>query len=207
MSRCLFQKEGWCGPKWHVCDQLWSFVSRMWADAQYEHVTPCLLRLHWLPVRRRVQFKLCCIMHSVSYGTSPAYLTNIVEPAGAGRTRSGLRSTSLTDYTLPRLRTKFAERAFSYTGPSAWNGLSEDLRAVADPAEFQKQLKTHFFTAAYNVGSRPSDHYFRSVCWFVCLSVCLFVCLCRVFLSRLWSDFDQTRTYVICLGLVVSRRI
>jgi len=46
-------------------------------------------------------------------------------------------------------------------------------------------------------GSRPSDHYFRSVCWFVCLSVCL----CRVFLSRLWSDFDQTRTYVVCLGL------
>jgi len=29
----------------------------------------------------------------------------------------------------------------------------------------------------------------------------LFVCLCRVFLSRLWSDFDQTWTYVICLGL------
>jgi len=25
-------------------------------------------------------------------------------------------------------------------------------------------------------GSRPSDHYYRSVCWFVCLSVCLFVC-------------------------------
>jgi len=24
-------------------------------------------------------------------------------------------------------------------------------------------------------GSRPSDHYFRSVCWFVCL-FCLFVC-------------------------------
>ena len=42
------------------------------------------------------------------------------------------------------------------------------------------------------IDSRPSDHYFRSVCWFVCL----FVCLCRVFLSRLWSDFDQTRTYV-----------
>jgi len=57
------------------------------------------------------------------------------------------------------------------------------------------------------IGSRPSDHYFRGVCWFVCLSVCLFVCLCRVFLSRLWSDFNQTRTYVICLGLVVSPRI
>jgi len=46
-------------------------------------------------------------------------------------------------------------------------------------------------------GSRPSDHYFRSVC----LSVC------AVFLSRLWSDFNQTRTHVMCLGLVVSPRI
>ena len=25
-------------------------------------------------------------------------------------------------------------------------------------------------------GSRPTDHYFCSVCWFVCLFVCLFVC-------------------------------
>ena len=28
----------------------------------------------------------------------------------------------------------------------------------------------------YVIGSYPSDHYFRSVCWFICLSVCLFVC-------------------------------
>ena len=40
-----------------------------------------------------------------------------------------------------------------------------------------------------------------------CLSVCLFVC--AVFFSAVsWSDyFDQTRTYVICLSLVVSPRI
>jgi len=62
--------------------------------------------------------------------TCPAYLINIAEPAGAGRTRSGLRSTSSTDYMLPRLRTKFAERVFSYAGPSAWNRLTDDLRAV-----------------------------------------------------------------------------
>jgi len=35
-----------------------------------------------------------------------------------------------------------------------------------------------FIAGKYNrickadIGSRPSDHYFRSVCWFVCLSVC-----------------------------------
>ena len=46
--------------------------------------------------------------------------------------------------------------------------------------------KTNKQLLDYIVGSRPSDHYFRSVCWFVCLLVC------AVFLSRLWSDFDQT---------------
>jgi len=39
------------------------------------------------------------------------------------------------------------------------------------------------------------------------VSVCLFVCLCRVFLSRLRSHLDQTRTHVTCPGSVVSPRI
>ena len=33
------------------------------------------------------------------------------------------RSSSSTDYVLPRLRPKFGERAFSHTGPSAWSRL------------------------------------------------------------------------------------
>jgi len=116
-----------------------------------EHVTPCLLQLHWLPVRWRVQFKLCCVMHSIFYGTCSAYLSNILEPVGAGRTRSGLRSTSSTDYSLPRLRTKFGERSFGHAGPAAWNSLPEDMRAETDIAKFRKQLKTHFFSRAFNV--------------------------------------------------------
>ena len=73
----------------------------------------------------------------------------------------------------------------------------------AETLEYSIAINAVLCLVRYNVGSRPSDHYFRSVCWFVSLSVCL----CRVFLSRLWSDFDQTRTYVMCLGLVASRRI
>ena len=58
---------------------------------------------------------------------------------------------------------------------------------------------SHYDSHMWTIGSRPSDHYFV-------VSVGSSVCLCRVFLSRLWSNFDQTRTYVICLGLVVSPR-
>jgi len=56
-----------------------------------------------------------------------------------------------TDYTLPRLRTKFGERAFSHAGPSAWNALSEDFRATSYSVVFRRQLKTHYFSLAFNV--------------------------------------------------------
>jgi len=55
---------------------------------------------------------------------------------------------------LPRLRTKFGERAFSHTGPtgpSAWNRLPEDIRAEPDITNFRKLLKTHYFNSAFNV--------------------------------------------------------
>jgi len=43
-----------------------------------EHVTASLLQLQWLPVRWRVQFKLCCLMHSIFHGRCPDYLSNII---------------------------------------------------------------------------------------------------------------------------------
>jgi len=30
-----------------------------------DHVTASMIQLHWQPVHWRIQFKLCCIMHSV----------------------------------------------------------------------------------------------------------------------------------------------
>ena len=56
--------------------------------------------------------------------------------------RSGLRSssTSSMDYSLPRLRMKFGERAFSHAGRATWNALPDHIRTVADPVKFRKLL-------------------------------------------------------------------
>jgi len=43
-----------------------------------DHVTPTLIKLHWLPVSYRIKFKLCCIVHTIHYGRSPDYLTEMV---------------------------------------------------------------------------------------------------------------------------------
>ena len=44
------------------------------------------------------------------------------------------------DYSLPRLRTKFGERAFSHAGPATWNALPDNIRTVADLFKFRKLL-------------------------------------------------------------------
>ena len=52
-------------------------------------------------------------------------------------------------YVLPRLRTKFAERGFSYAGSAAWNRLPESIRRTSSQAAFKRQLKTFLFCDAF----------------------------------------------------------
>ena len=118
-----------------------------------EHVTPTLIHLHWLPVSYRITLKLCCLVHAIHYGHNPAYLTETVQSVGASRSRCRLRSssTSSMDYSLPRLRTKFGERAFSHAGPATWNALPDHFRTVADHVKFRILLKSHYFSQAFNI--------------------------------------------------------
>ena len=50
---------------------------------------------------------------------------------------------------VPRLRTKFGERAFSFSGPSAWNALPADIRDEICTATFKKKLKTLFLPGVW----------------------------------------------------------
>jgi len=114
---------------------------------------PTLIQLHWLLVSCRIKFKLCCLVHAIHYGHSPAYLTETVQSFGDSRSRSGLRSssTSSMDYSLPQLRTKFGERVFSHADLATWNTLPDHIRTVADPVKFRKLLKSHFFNQVFNI--------------------------------------------------------
>jgi len=89
-----------------------------------------------------------------------------------------LRSTSSSVYSKPRLRTKFAERAFSFSGPAKRNCLQpSDLRMITDTTIFKKKLKAYFYktgipcTVAYVLLSCIAGLYFVSALYYVC-NVC-----------------------------------
>jgi len=75
-----------------------------------------------------------------------------MQPIIARVTRSGLRSHSdTTSYVTPRPSTKFTERAFSFSGPAAWNSLPADLRTVSDITDFNNKLKAHLFKLTFDI--------------------------------------------------------
>ena len=46
---------------------------------KYDHITPVLKSLHWLPVEQRIWYKIAVLGFKCVYGSAPSYLQNLVE--------------------------------------------------------------------------------------------------------------------------------
>jgi len=56
-----------------------------------DHVMLSLMVVHWLPIRCRIDFKLCTIMYGIHTGRCPAYLKDIIRTSSSAATRTGLQ--------------------------------------------------------------------------------------------------------------------
>ncbi len=102
---------------------------------KYDHITPILKSLHWLPVSFRIVYKVSLLTHQCIHGDAPSYLKELLTPQSSKRT---LRSAST--YILKPPRTKLrtmGDRAFCSAAPSLWNALPDHLRTPqpVDPTE------------------------------------------------------------------------
>ena len=113
----------------------------------FDHATPCLFDLHWLPISFRIDYKIATITFKCLHGLSPQYLSDLVEIYTPSRT---LRSAS--QHLLKSKTTKFktlGDRSFSHTAPLVWNSLPQSLRCETSFEIFKKNLKTFYFQKAF----------------------------------------------------------
>jgi len=82
---------------------------------QREHITPVLIDLHWLPVRRRVDFKLvAAIVYKSLRGLAQTHLSQDCRRVSPHTFHRRLRSAELdTCIIAPRTRTRFADPSFA----------------------------------------------------------------------------------------------
>ena len=77
-------------------------------------------RLHWLPIKQRIDYKTCLPTYKTLTNQPPTYLYNSLSfPSHSVSTRS---SDSLV-LSIPYVRSSLGKRAFSVIGPRLWNSL------------------------------------------------------------------------------------
>ena len=91
---------------------------------RFEHITPSLYMLHWLPVNYRIQFKILLFVYKALNGIAPPYISELVELKPASR--YNLRNsddTLLLNSPSFKSRITLGDRSFRYAGPQLWNEL------------------------------------------------------------------------------------
>ena len=113
---------------------------------KFDHITPVLRDLHWLPVRKRIKYKLAMIVYKCLHGWAPTYLADDCLAIFIIAGKRHLRSAGTGLLFVPRTRTTLGMRSYAVAGPVTWNSLPDTLRtATLSPLTFAGHLKAHLF--------------------------------------------------------------
>ena len=103
-----------------------------------------LHQLHWLPVRKLIEYKLLVLVHSALYDGTPEYLAALLLQHAP---RRSLRSAGGLLLEVPKVNLeRFGRRAFACAGPTLWNKLPRNMRDNGNLVQFKKELKTFLFS-------------------------------------------------------------
>jgi len=70
-------------------------------SSRRDHAFSPLRDRHWLPVKQRVEYKLCMMVHRCLYDDAPSYLLDLITPSADATVRGGLRSAASSTVTVP----------------------------------------------------------------------------------------------------------
>ena len=113
----------------------------------WQHITPTLKRLHWLPVMFRIRYKLLLLTYKALHALAPSYLSDLLKDYTPER---NLRSADQGLLTVPPSKKRtLGDRAFSVAAPTLWNSLPLAIRQLQTLDSFKAALKRHFFTLAF----------------------------------------------------------
>ena len=105
-----------------------------------------LANLHWLPICRRIEYKILTLVHKCLLSGIPKYLNNCLTDYPYAERRQGLRSQHQERRLIePKTKFKnFAAWSFSCAGPKWWNRLPNALKTIKDAQQFKNRLKNIF---------------------------------------------------------------
>ena len=112
-----------------------------------EHITPYLVKLHWLPIEHRINFKILCMTYKALHSLAPGYINDLLMQYSPVRT---LRSADRGLLCKPKMNLKsYSECAFSFAAPTLYNSIPNHIHQSTSLDSFKSNLKTYLFQLAF----------------------------------------------------------
>ena len=100
-----------------------------------QSVSDVLNNLHWLPVEKRIVFKILVFTFKITHGIAPQCLSGLIS----------FRNKDALVLNLTFFDTNYGRRSFSYAAPRFWNALPYDIRFARNLETFKRLTKTYLF--------------------------------------------------------------
>ena len=95
------------------------------------------MKLHWLPVKQRVQYSSLLLVFRAQHRLAPPYITDLLEQ----RATRVLRSTTSNDFYVLPSRSRYGDIIFSVACPRLWNSLPAEMKKTSCLVTFKRLLK------------------------------------------------------------------
>ena len=114
------------------------------------HITPLVIKLHWLPIHSRIVFKILLLTFKILHGTALTYLESLIslKPQSCYNLR---RSSDTLLLKQPAFISKatLGDRSFTWAALKLWNALPFEVRDSKSLYIFKSKLQTHLFRLAF----------------------------------------------------------
>ena len=125
-------------------------AARMLTGAsKYDHITPVLKQLHWLPVSSRIEYKILMLAFKCLHGLATHYLQALVPKYEPVRMTRSACDRYLLKHNWTSLKTA-GDRSFGHAAPTLRNKLPYSIRSLDSLCSFKRSLKTYLFRSYYS---------------------------------------------------------
>ena len=116
-----------------------------------DRITPILIKLHWLPIKARIVYKICLLTYKTLKTREPKYLLECLTPFQLGTNISVRHANDKYRLHEPRFNRNIGSRTYQYSAPRLYNNLPVSLKDSENIVQFKKNLKTYLFEKTYDM--------------------------------------------------------
>jgi hypothetical protein len=117
---------------------------------KFDHITPVLKKLHWLPISSRITYKIATLTRKILTTGQPSYLSSSLHLRHLPRNLRSCAHRTLQKTDVRKFPSDFSLRGFTNSSAAIWNSLPTDITDNLNSRNiFCERLKTHLCRLAY----------------------------------------------------------